>query len=447
MSVGGRFGSNAALALARDAAVSDTRFLSCDTKISGNGSISTRCSTKDCRRRLLPDSATVAQMIEDRREYQLLDRYAKAKFCWERYWLAAGKHPTVLIRGVHVCRGAFIYYYGITDYRIRESAIHLGAIRTTRPAIPRPPTKGKHAADWIASFVKLAACRSPTKVGVAYLAVPSINSVYPLYIASCGESKKPAVGASRFQQIWVAQFGPQKKRSEKFKSNCWVKMRGDAEVGTRKCKHCANYHAVCGDPLATRDEIRIAAKEQTSHIKAMSAQRAWYSRSADLARAGKAVSIGMDATSSWATSQPFCRQASGGAPKPGVPIDFKIMNVCIHGGAGNGRSQDDHVLRIGSPPWLRSGADLTISIICAHVLPYITNKYPGGNHPRVLYIQTDGGSDMANKTMIFFLHYLIDEKVFDEIYHTRLPVGHGHADFDAAVRALPPRSPQNCFYR
>ncbi len=54
-----------------------------------------------------------------------------------------------------------------------------------------------------------------------------------------------------------------------------------------------------------------------------------------------------------------------------------------------------------------------------------------GKYPREIYIQTDGGSENANKALLGMLEYLVSKRVAESIIMTRLPVGHTHEDIDA----------------
>ena len=54
-----------------------------------------------------------------------------------------------------------------------------------------------------------------------------------------------------------------------------------------------------------------------------------------------------------------------------------------------------------------------------------------GRYPTKIYWQIDGGSENANKYVLAICEYLIAQTPIEEIYLTRLPVGHTHEDIDA----------------
>lgn len=58
-------------------------------------------------------------------------------------------------------------------------------------------------------------------------------------------------------------------------------------------------------------------------------------------------------------------------------------------------------------------------------------KKEKGHYPKKVYWQVDGGSENANKVTLAFCEYLVKETSIEEIYLTRLPVGHTHEDIDA----------------
>jgi len=73
-----------------------------------------------------------------------------------------------------------------------------------------------------------------------------------------------------------------------------------------------------------------------------------------------------------------------------------------------------------------------------------------GIYPKKVYWQVDGGPENANKYMLALCEYLVSETPIEEIFLTRLPVGHTHEDIDARfgtiwdhVRLMSISSPQD----
>jgi hypothetical protein len=59
-----------------------------------------------------------------------------------------------------------------------------------------------------------------------------------------------------------------------------------------------------------------------------------------------------------------------------------------------------------------------------------------GSYPEELYIQFDGGSENANKTVMAFLEWLVARRATKTILYSRLPTGHTHEDVDRTFSVL-----------
>ena len=53
-------------------------------------------------------------------------------------------------------------------------------------------------------------------------------------------------------------------------------------------------------------------------------------------------------------------------------------------------------------------------------------KQKYGRYPEVLYLQIDGGSENANKSVLAMLELLVVKRICHTIFYTRLPPGHTH---------------------
>ena len=51
--------------------------------------------------------------------------------------------------------------------------------------------------------------------------------------------------------------------------------------------------------------------------------------------------------------------------------------------------------------------------------------------PEEIFIQVDGGSENANKTILALCEYLVAKRMVKSITYSRLPTGHTHEDIDA----------------
>jgi len=75
-------------------------------------------------------------------------------------------------------------------------------------------------------------------------------------------------------------------------------------------------------------------------------------------------------------------------------------------------------------PHVRKCADLVIFCLFKELEEW-ANAH-NGKYPEVWYIQVDGGSENANKTLLAALEFLIIKRIVRKIVLTRLPVGHTH---------------------
>ena len=76
------------------------------------------------------------------------------------------------------------------------------------------------------------------------------------------------------------------------------------------------------------------------------------------------------------------------------------------------------------------GTNLTIHGILDQIERYRIRK---GRFPRQLFLQLDGGTENANSAVLGWLQVLVAKRLIPEIFFTRLPTGHTHADIDALV--------------
>ena len=77
---------------------------------------------------------------------------------------------------------------------------------------------------------------------------------------------------------------------------------------------------------------------------------------------------------------------------------------------------------------ITKGADLSVHTFLCELADWKTRN---GCYPEEIFIQIDGGSENANKTVIALCEYLIVKRLIKTITLTRLPTGHTHEDIDA----------------
>ena len=80
---------------------------------------------------------------------------------------------------------------------------------------------------------------------------------------------------------------------------------------------------------------------------------------------------------------------------------------------------------------LIDGANFTIFILLDQIETWKRNHE--GNFPKTIYWQVDGGSENANRYCLAVCELLIARTPIEEIWFTRLPVGHTHEDIDGII--------------
>ena len=78
-------------------------------------------------------------------------------------------------------------------------------------------------------------------------------------------------------------------------------------------------------------------------------------------------------------------------------------------------------------------ANLSVYVLLSQLEKF---KLEYDKYPEKLYLQFDGGSENANKWIIAIAEYLVGKRLVDEIYLSRLLVGHTHEDIDSKFGIL-----------
>ncbi|CAM9195308.1 unnamed protein product, partial [Phaeothamnion confervicola] len=101
-----------------------------------------------------------------------------------------------------------------------------------------------------------------------------------------------------------------------------------------------------------------------------------------------------------------------------LTISQKLMGFIGHSHGGN----EVYIFRLFENT--KHGTNMAIEVL---LLQFLATRE---SLPRMLYLQVDGGSENRSQGFMQFLTLLVSWGIFDEIIHTRLPVGHTHEDID-----------------
>ena len=85
-----------------------------------------------------------------------------------------------------------------------------------------------------------------------------------------------------------------------------------------------------------------------------------------------------------------------------------------------------------SLPHVLNGFNVNAHVILSDIMDRLKHCEENNEcFPRTLFLQVDGGAENTAKAMFGLCEFLVEQKVFDRIELSRLPVGHTHEDIDA----------------
>jgi len=107
--------------------------------------------------------------------------------------------------------------------------------------------------------------------------------------------------------------------------------------------------------------------------------------------------------------------------KISTPLEQKIQGIIDHG------REKFNMYRIF--PFVKGNSNVSIHTFLLNLEEW--NSWNDERYPRKIYWQIDGGPENANKYLLALCEYLVASTPIEEIYLSRLPVGHTHEDIDA----------------
>jgi hypothetical protein len=111
----------------------------------------------------------------------------------------------------------------------------------------------------------------------------------------------------------------------------------------------------------------------------------------------------------------------GNLSKITSPLEQKIQGIIDHG------RKKFNMYRIF--PFVKGNSNVSIHTFLLNLEEWRRNN--DERYPRKIYWQIDGGPENANKFLLALCEYLVASTPIEEIYLSRLPVGHTHEDIDA----------------
>ena len=175
----------------------------------------------------------------------------------------------------------------------------------------------------------------------------------------------------------------------------------------------------------TAEQRRIVKEEMALHRRFFVNERILQNKRVceamdDPERVGSIVMDGMDGTKTLLPSYPAVQGELMGLYKNFLKV--KLTGVLIHGFNLN---------MFPTMPWIGTGANL-----CATTMIHTLVKWQHDQRaqeldlPRTLKVLVDGGPENVNITMMALFAWLVTQRVFSDIYVSRLIVGHTHNDLD-----------------
>lgn len=374
----------------------------------------------------------VTRLKAERLSTLRLKAQQKKNHLWQQL---GGLETTHALNGILCCASHIAFYYGypcsLYDRLIRFKGPTIDGRSIT---VPRAMPLQDDVMEWCSKVVHELGCDSPNQYNVIYMHHFTLSTLYDSYVVDCSAEDKHVCSESHFRNTWRKLFDPKHKEYAQMHPDPHtrkrVKFRGDTTVGQRKCKTCQDHQLNYSIAKSIEEKKRLNDCFMR-HVNWVRTQRRAYYKIQEDARSGVLLSVGIDATSSYATRLPICPKGAAASWFKNKKVDHKVTMAVCHGS----HSKDEYHYRVASPSWIVGGGNLQISLFLKCILPVLIAgfkmSFPDKFLPRVLHLQVDRGSDMFNKTWLGVFATLIETKAwFSKIVISALPVGHTHDDYD-----------------
>ena len=247
--------------------------------------------------------------------------------------------------------------------------------------------------------------------------------------SQAGASKKKArkrfFGDSTFYQVWKMRIRKGNHHCEAFPIVRFTKHKAVSS----KCFACSRLQKLMqlalgssrGGPALRARVLKQKALHRRFFVNERVIQNLRVCEAMNnYAQIGSIVMDGMDSAKTCIPSYADLQGELVGMYKNFLKV--KLTGVMIHG----------YNLNVFATfPWVRCGANLCASTLMHTLVKWQEGlRLQGRELPRTLYLLVDGGSENVNKTLFALYAWLVTFDIFEEIYVTRLPVGHTHNDLD-----------------
>jgi hypothetical protein len=204
--------------------------------------------------------------------------------------------------------------------------------------------------------------------------------------------------------------------------NCfpYIRLRKDCNI-IGKCNKCAKISQLRSSSNAIS---KITGKElHTLHRVLFQNERLRYEERVfhAMSEPNEIASFGIDIMDSYSLKTPN----TGSQAKFPKTFESVIVGVITHGSNKlPDRAHQKSMRLFRTWATVKKTQNLIVHCFLRSLEEWIVNHK--GKNPSLIYLQVDGGSENANRTLLCHLQHCVTLKLCNKIVYTRLPTGHGH---------------------